>query len=213
MPAAAHPRSWCGTRTPVESGWQFGYIHGLWIIVSAGEGLEGRAQVGQSMHFAMLDRIETLEGGQSLRAVKTLSLGEEYLRDHFPLFPVMPGVLLLESMSQAAAWLLRVRQQFARSVVLLKEARAVKYAGFVRPGQTLQIDVQWQKEDEGGDWFKAKGLVEGQSVVSGRLLLESFNLAPSRLGADATDRQIRLQMEQELKILYNPSSDGATFAS
>ena len=51
------------------------------------------------MRFVLIDRIQEIVPGQSLTAVKNLSLAEEYLADHFPGFPVMPGVLMLEGMT------------------------------------------------------------------------------------------------------------------
>ena len=54
------------------------------------------------MRFVLIDRITEINPGQSLTAVKNLSLAEEYLADHFPGFPVMPGVLMLEALTQAA---------------------------------------------------------------------------------------------------------------
>ena len=57
------------------------------------------------MRFTLVDRIVALEPGKTITAVKNLSLAEEYLADHFPGFPVLPGVLMLEAMTQAAAWL------------------------------------------------------------------------------------------------------------
>ena len=53
------------------------------------------------MRFTLLDRITDLRPGISITAVKTLLPDEEYLRDHFPRFPVMPGVLMLETMYEA----------------------------------------------------------------------------------------------------------------
>lgn len=158
------------------------------------------------MRFSLIDRIERLEADRTLVAVKALSLGEEYLQDHFPQFPVMPGVLLLEAMTQAAAWLCRIRDNFATSMVLLKEVRTVKYAGFVCPGQTVRFVAEWQKTDAEGAWFKTKGTLDDRLVVTARLILESYNLAERGWGCCKTDAQIRKQMERELRILYNPAS-------
>lgn len=129
------------------------------------------------MRFSLIDRITELEPGVRLSARKNLSLAEEYLADHFPGFPVMPGVLMLESMTQAGAWLVRASEDFAHSVVVLKEARNVKYANFVKPGQSLEVRVEILGEDHRETKLKAEGLVDGRVCVSARLVLERYNLA------------------------------------
>ena len=74
------------------------------------------------MRFHLLDRIVEVQPGRSLQAVKNLTLGEEYLADHFPGFPVMPGVLMLQTLVEAGAWLLRVSEDFRHSLIVLREA-------------------------------------------------------------------------------------------
>ena len=69
------------------------------------------------MRFVLIDRILDVQRGESLVAVKNLSLAEEYLSDHFPGFPVMPGVLMLEAIVEAGAWLVRVSDEMAHSMV------------------------------------------------------------------------------------------------
>ena len=76
--------------------------------------------------FNLVDKIEHLSD-ERVVAVKYVSLAEEYLADHFPTFPVLPGVMMLEAITQAAAWLLHRRTGFACSMAVLKEARNVKY--------------------------------------------------------------------------------------
>src|SRR3954469_25490659 len=106
------------------------------------------------MKFNLLDKIEDLSDTRIV-AVKHVSLAEEYLADHFPTFPVLPGVMMLEALTQAAAWLLHRRSNFARSFAVLKEARNVKYGNFVAPGNALRVEVEYFKPtDAGGATFK-----------------------------------------------------------
>ena len=88
------------------------------------------------MRFLLIDRITELEPHQSITALKNLSLAEEYLADHFPGFPVMPGVLMLETLIQAGGWLIRHAEDFAQSTIMLKEVRAIRYNNFVTPGNS-----------------------------------------------------------------------------
>lgn len=67
--------------------------------------------------------------------MKQVTLAEEYLWDHFPGFPVLPGVLMLEAMTQAAAAL-------ADRPLVLHTVRALRYGNFVAPGDTLRIEVE-----------------------------------------------------------------------
>ena len=161
------------------------------------------------MRFVLVDRITSLEAGQSLVAVKNLSLAEEYLADHFPRFPVMPGVLMLEAMTHAGAWLVRVSEDFAHSMVLLKEARNIKYSAFVEPGQVLTVTAEIIKQDARETHLKAQGTVGDKLAVGGRLVLERFNLADQRPELASTDEYVIRQLRQLLSLLYQPASGAA----
>ena len=140
------------------------------------------------MRFWLLDRIISFEPDTELTAVKNVSLAEEYLADHFPEFPVLPGVFMLEVATQAAAWLVRLSENFTHSIVVLHEARSVKYADFVTPGHCLTMRVEQQKSDVRYVHFRFEGEVEGRISVSGRLILERYNLAdsdPNQAGLDS----------------------------
>ena len=129
------------------------------------------------MKFNLIDKIEHLSD-ERIVGVKYVSLAEEYLADHFPTFPVLPGVMMLEALTQAAGWLLHRRSGFAKSMAVLKEARNVKYGHFVAPGNFLRVDVEFAKRtDAGGATFKATGTVGERQAVSARIELAYFNLA------------------------------------
>ena len=149
------------------------------------------------MRFTLIDRILSLEPGKSIRAIKNLSLAEEYLADHFPGFPVMPGVLMVESMVQAGGWLLRKTDDFAYSTILLKETKAAKFVNFVAPGQTLTVTCEVQELNGRLCTLKGSGTVDGKSCVSAKLTLERFNLA-ERNPEMATNDEIRVRHAREL---------------
>ena len=140
------------------------------------------------LKFNLIDKIEQLSDDKIV-AVKYVSLAEEYLADHFPTFPVLPGVMMLEALTQAAAWLLHRRSGFAKSFAILKEAKNVKYGTFVAPGNALRVEVEYFKPtDAGGATFKATGYVGEATAVSARIELSYFNLAdkqPELAGIDA----------------------------
>jgi 3-hydroxyacyl-[acyl-carrier-protein] dehydratase len=158
------------------------------------------------MRFCLLDRIESLQTGHNITAVRTLTGQEDYLADHFPLFPVMPGVLMLEAMYQASAWLLRVTDDFQYSVVTLKEARSIKYSDFVVPGKTLRVSAELQKRDGRLTTFKTQGIVNGSVAVSGRLLLESYNLAERYPARSASDTRARAKFRNYFERLQGPQA-------
>ena len=96
------------------------------------------------MKFELIDTIVELTRGERIVAVKAVSLSEEYLGDHFPTFPVLPGVMMLEAMVEAGGWLVRDAQDFVPSVILLREAKNVTFKSFVKPGQLLRLEMRRQ---------------------------------------------------------------------
>src|SRR5438045_3254956 len=129
------------------------------------------------MRFNLLDQIVEAQPGKLLRAAKNLTLGEEYLADHFPTFPVMPGVLMLQTLVETGSWLLRITDEFRYSVILLREARNVKFGHFMEPGRRMILTAELQERTEGVATFKGKGEVDGNQTVSARITLEYYNLA------------------------------------
>ena len=153
------------------------------------------------MRFRLIDRIVDIQPGVRITAVKTLTGQEDYLEDHFPLFPVMPGVLMLESMYQAAAWLVRKTDNFGYALVTLKEARNVKYSDFVAPGQVLTVSAEIIKQDGRVVTLKTSGLVNGETAVSARLILVREHIAadnPARANSDPYTRQRFQEIFNEL---------------
>jgi 3-hydroxyacyl-[acyl-carrier-protein] dehydratase len=152
--------------------------------------------------FNLLDKIEQISDTRIV-AVKQVSLAEEYLADHFPTFPVLPGVMMLEAATQAASWLLHRRTGFSKSVVVLKEARNVKYGNFVAPGNVLRLDVELSKPTDTGGVFKISGTVIGSpnAAISARIELAAFDLAEKQPELTSLDEKLREHNRQRWAIL------------
>src|ERR1700682_805876 len=153
------------------------------------------------MRFQLVDRILELEPGRSIRVAKNLTLGEEYLADHFPTFPVMPGVLMLQALVEAGAWLLRITDDFRYSVITLREARNVKYGNFMEPGRRMTITVELIEQDGSLATLKGKGDVEGSQTVSARLVLTRSNLRDHSPALQATDERILAHLRGQQALL------------
>jgi len=164
------------------------------------------------MRFTLLDRITALEPGAKIAAVKNLTMAEEYLGDHFPQFPVMPGVLMLEAMLEAGAWLIRATEDFAHSIIVLRKVGNVKYGQFVQPGQTLEVSAEILSQTDGETKIKARGTMNGRLTVAGRLSLLSYNLADTEPGRAKTDEELRQQMRKLFALLYDPTRLGDNVA-
>jgi 3-hydroxyacyl-[acyl-carrier-protein] dehydratase len=143
------------------------------------------------MRFHLIDRIDGWEPGKSLVAAKYLALGEEYLADHFPQFPIMPGVLMLQACVEAAAWLWRASTDYKHPVIVLRELKSVKYGTFMMPGRRMDVAIELTKTDAANDLatFKAKGANDaGEATVTAMFTLHGYSLAargPAGVAADA----------------------------
>ena len=155
------------------------------------------------MPLPQLDQILELDPGNSIRAVKCLSLSEDYLQDHFPRFPVMPGVLMLEALYQASAWLVRATYDFDRPNVVLREARNVKYQDFVAPGRQLVVEASIFKTDDFVVTLKVQGSIEDKVAVSGRLVLERVEPDQVNSAMVALLPRTRMELREQLALLQH----------
>src|SRR5437762_297466 len=163
------------------------------------------------MRFHLVDRILEVEAGKSLRAVKHLTLGEEYLADHFPTFPVMPGVLMLHMLVEAGSWLLRATDDFAQSVTVLREVRGIKYGSFMVPGRTLEATVELVKRNGPMAVFKGRGVADGQTTVSGQFTLLSYNLRDSNPQWAARDARLAHHWRDQYALLRGDLTTATRF--
>jgi 3-hydroxyacyl-[acyl-carrier-protein] dehydratase len=158
------------------------------------------------MKFILIDKVLSFEKGRELKAVKSVSLAEEYLADHFPAFPVLPGVLLLQGLIESASWLVRQTQDFANSMVLLEEAKNVKYKSFLAPGEQIEYTVHAKTIEQNVSSFVGAGVAAGEPIVEARLGLRHFNLAERNPAMAMVDANIIESMKLRWKLLYSNES-------
>ena len=129
--------------------------------------------------FLMVDRVVELDHGKRIRALKNVTANEPYFQGHFPGRPVMPGVMMLESLAQAAALL-----SFDAMGALPDDNSIYYFAGIdsarfkrpVGPGDQLILDVVLDRMKSSIFKFTAKASVDGELAVEAALICAVRNL-------------------------------------
>jgi 3-hydroxyacyl-[acyl-carrier-protein] dehydratase len=126
----------------------------------------------------LVDRVTECEPGRLMRGLKAVTINEPYFQGHFPGYPVMPGVLILEALTQLSG-ALAVESGLASA----DGAPRVSFDGIERcrfkrqvvPGDMLTLESAWQPGDDGHGRFAVRALVDGELAAEATLLV---TLAP-----------------------------------
>jgi 3-hydroxyacyl-[acyl-carrier-protein] dehydratase len=117
--------------------------------------------------FLMIDRIIETVPDSNATAVKNVTIDEPFFQGHFPNHPVMPGVLIIESMAQTAAVLVvhTLGEKSEGKLVYFTSIETARFRKPVTPGDSLRIHVQ-KERNRGGLWkFSGKAMVDGNVVA------------------------------------------------
>jgi 3-hydroxyacyl-[acyl-carrier-protein] dehydratase len=122
--------------------------------------------------FLLVDRVLDIQKGKSIRAVKNVTINEPFFPGHFPSRPVMPGVLMLEALAQAAALLAFDALGQSPSDDMVYYFAGIDNARFkqpVEPGDQLILEVELLRMKAGIFKFKASAHVDGNPAVEADL--------------------------------------------
>lgn len=125
--------------------------------------------------FLLVDRVLDYDLGKPprIKALKNVTMNEPFFQGHFPGHPVMPGVLILEAMAQAAGCLAHLERQAegaADQLYYLVKIDKARFTRVVTPGDQLIFEVEQKRLMRGMGLYQANVLVDGSSVASAELL-------------------------------------------
>ncbi|MBA4265635.1 MAG: 3-hydroxyacyl-[acyl-carrier-protein] dehydratase FabZ [Comamonadaceae bacterium] len=141
---------------------------------------EIRKQLPHRYPFLLVDRVLEIEKGKRIKAIKNVTINEPFFGGHFPNRPVMPGVLMLEAMAQAAALL-----AFDTAGVTMDDNTVYYFAGIdaarfkrpVEPGDQLVMEVELDRMRSGIYKFKGTIRVDGDVVCEAELMCTMRTIA------------------------------------
>jgi 3-hydroxyacyl-[acyl-carrier-protein] dehydratase len=154
------------------------------------------------MRFILIDRIRALDPGKSIRAEKTLPATEELFQDHFPGFPVVPGVLLTEMMAQATGKCLDAERR-ARGKPMLAQIRSASFREWVRPGETAEITATVTSSQDDVATARCHIEVGGRKVCSAELL---FAFVPADRFAQVRDEVLERFLTEQAEATNQGTS-------
>jgi len=120
--------------------------------------------------FLLVDRIIEIEWGRRAVGIKNVSIGEPFFQGHFPGYPVMPGVLIIEALAQVGVVALLGSEEFRGKMALFAGIDNVRFKRQVVPGDTLRLEVEMGKMRRGVGTGTAVATVDGELAARGELM-------------------------------------------
>jgi 3-hydroxyacyl-[acyl-carrier-protein] dehydratase len=152
------------------------------------------------MRWRMIDRIDEIVPGDHALAWKGVTLAEEYFEDHFPKFPVVPGVLIIEALAQVSGKLIELSVWEEKGVWPFPVLSMVrKFRKFIRPGESIRLETKLAEVREESAVTRCRALVDGKVTTDAELL---FVFDPEGL-QNALEQDDLIKIEHAwLKILW-----------
>lgn len=118
--------------------------------------------------FLLIDKVESFEENKIV-AIKNVTMNEYFFQGHFPVEPVMPGVLIIEALAQAGAVALLSREEFKGKIAYFGGINNAKFRKKVVPGDTLRLEVELTKIRAMAGVGKGIAYVDGKKVAEAEL--------------------------------------------
>jgi 3-hydroxyacyl-[acyl-carrier-protein] dehydratase len=123
--------------------------------------------------FLLVDRIDAIEDGKSIRGIKNVTMNEPFFEGHFPGYPVMPAVLVIEALAQLAsilAWKMVGRSPADGSLIFFAAIDNARFRRPVRPGDQLILESEVQRMVRGIGKFAVRAKVDDEIVAEADLM-------------------------------------------
>jgi 3-hydroxyacyl-[acyl-carrier-protein] dehydratase len=138
--------------------------------------------------FLLVDKIIEYESGKRVKGIKNITFNEPYFAGHFPELPIVPGVIIIESMAQVGGIILLEDAKDKNEIALLIGVDKVRFRKMVRPGDQMVIEAELLQKKSNICKLKCNTYVEDQLIAEGELL-------------------IALYKEELVRDLYTPNSN------
>ncbi len=132
------------------------------------------ARLPHRFPFLLVDRVLSMTPGKSIVALKNVTFNEAHFAGHFPQYPVMPGVLVVEAMAQAGgvlAWESAQAEERSVEILFLAGLEEVRFKRPVRPGDQLILKAELEKFRRGLWRFACVAEVDGEPAAEARILM------------------------------------------
>jgi 3-hydroxyacyl-[acyl-carrier-protein] dehydratase len=150
------------------------------------------------MRYLLIDQITEWVQGENIKGTKNVAMTEDFFEFHFPKNPIMPGVMLLEAITQLTGWLVAASSDF-RDWFLISKVRKCSFYGFALPGDQIEFEVsRIPGEEPAIQIYKAVGMVKGKKKIAAEI--EGVLLPLADIEEPGEQKRFFALLTRELKL-------------